>query len=285
MIQVVRDKEAARKACADKHRCGSRIGLVPTMGALHEGHLSLVRRAAELSDFVTASIFVNPTQFGAGEDLAKYPRDLEADVRLVESVGVNMVFAPDAGSMYPAGYSSWIEVERISEGLCGASRPGHFRGVATVVAKLFNIIRPDIAVFGQKDAQQAAVIRRMARDLDMGVDIVISPIVREPDGLAMSSRNRYLNPRERAEAVVIFRALSAAEKLVRDGVSDAGEVKSRVREIIGQCEIAVIDYVEITDPDEMTPAPEITGNSLLAVAVRIGGARLIDNIILSPPKG
>jgi pantoate--beta-alanine ligase len=234
---------------------------------------------------VVVSIFVNPTQFGPNEDLAKYPRDLEGDVRLLESAGAHLVFAPDAAGMYPGGYASWITVERLTRGLCGASRPNHFRGVATVVAKLFNIIRPDVAVFGQKDAQQAAVIRRMVRDLDLGIEIEIAPIVREPDGLAMSSRNRYLSPAERAEAVVLSRSLSAAEDLVRAGMTDAEAVKAIVREIIEKSPAAVIDYVEIVDPEEIAPLETITGNTLLALAVRIGGTRLIDNTILSPPKG
>ncbi|MHB9030014.1 MAG: pantoate--beta-alanine ligase [Candidatus Latescibacterota bacterium] len=285
MIQVITDKETVRKICESNRLAGNRIGLAPTMGALHEGHLSLVRRAAELSDFVTVSIFVNPTQFGPQEDLAKYPRDLEGDVRLLESAGAQLVFAPEADGMYPGGYATWVTVERLTWGLCGASRPDHFRGVATVVAKLFNIVRPDVAVFGQKDAQQAAVIRRMVRDLDMGIAIEIAPIVREPDGLAMSSRNRYLNPRERAEAAVLFRALSAAEELVRGGLTDAAAVKAKVREIIEQSPVAAIDYVEIADPDDIIPLDAIAGDALLALAVRIGGTRLIDNTILSPAKG
>jgi pantoate--beta-alanine ligase len=285
MIQVISDKDTVRALCEKNRRAGNRIGLVPTMGALHEGHLSLVRRAGELSDFVTVSIFVNPTQFGPREDFTTYPRDLERDVRLLETAGAHLVFAPDAASLYPEGYATWVTVERIADGLCGASRPHHFRGVATVVTKLFNIIRPDVAVFGRKDAQQAAIIRRMVRDLDLGIDIEIAPIVREPDGLAMSSRNRYLNPRERAEAVVLSRALSSAEELVRGGMTDAAAVKARVRGIIEKSPVAEIDYVEIVDPDDITPLDTISGDALLALAVRIGGTRLIDNMIISSAKG
>ncbi len=284
MIQVVSEKSEVRRICGEKHLAGVRIGLVPTMGALHDGHLSLVRHAARSADFVVVSIFVNPTQFGPSEDLEKYPRDLERDVRLLESAGAHLVFAPDAGAMYADGFATWVVVEGVTGRLCGESRPGHFRGVATVVTKLFNIIRPDVAVFGQKDAQQAAVIRRMVRDLDMGIEIIVAPIVREPDGLAMSSRNRYLDPEERSEALALSRALHAAESLVRDGETDAETIKRRVRDVIRDVPRAVIDYVEIVDPDEIVPLGRIEREALLALAVRVGSTRLIDNVLLAPPK-
>lgn len=285
MLPVISDIEEIRRICEAKRCAGVRVGLVPTMGALHEGHLSLVRLAAARADFVVVSIFVNPTQFGPQEDLDKYPRDLEGDVRLLETAGAGLVFAPEAKRMYAGNYASWVTVERLTAGLCGVSRPVHFRGVATVVAKFFNIVRPHLAVFGQKDAQQVAVIRRMVRDLNMGVEIVVAPIVREPDGLALSSRNRYLSPREREEALVLRRALDAAEALVKDGTTDASVIRERVMAVIGSAPLASVDYVEIVDPEEMTPVRDVSGGALLALAVRIGSTRLIDNTLLVPPKG
>lgn len=284
MIPVIGDREEIRRICEEKRNAGIRIGLVPTMGALHEGHLSLVRRAYERTDFVVVSIFVNPAQFGPAEDLDRYPRDLDGDVRLLESAGAHAVFAPDSRTMYPEGYSTWITVERLTEGLCGASRPGHFRGVATIVAKLFNIVRPHTAVFGQKDAQQAAVIQRMVRDLDMGVEIDVAPIVREPDGLAMSSRNRYLNPREREEARVLHRALTEAEALLREGVTDSAAIRRRVLSVIGSIPGATVEYVEIVDAGDIVPVSDVSGGALLALAVHIGNTRLIDNMLLIPEK-
>ena len=285
MLPVISDIEELRRICEAKRCAGVRVGLVPTMGALHEGHLSLVRRAAARTDFVVVSIFVNPVQFGPSEDLDKYPRDLEGDVRLLETAGARLVFAPEAKSMYRENHAAWVTVERLTGGLCGVSRPDHFRGVATVVAKLFNIVRPHVAVFGRKDAQQCAVIRRMARDLDMGVEIDAAPIVREPDGLAMSSRNRYLNPREREEALVLRRALDAAEVLAKEGVTASGTIRDRVLAVIGGSSLVTVDYVEIVDTEEMTPVTDISGGALLALAVRVGSTRLIDNTLLVPGKG
>jgi pantoate--beta-alanine ligase len=255
------------------------------MGALHEGHLSLVRRAAAQSGFVVVSIFVNPTQFGPGEDLNKYPRDLEGDSRLLESVGADIVYAPDKASVYPSGYATYVTVERLIEGLCGLSRPGHFRGVATIVAKLFNTVRPHVAVFGQKDAQQAAVIKRMVRDLDLDIAIDVGPIVREPDGLAMSSRNRYLDSEERSEAAILSRALREAETMVSSGVTDAHKIKAGVQEMINSMPLACIEYVEIVDREELFNVSDVSGGALLALAVRFGGTRLIDNTVLLPGKG
>ncbi len=285
MLPVISDIEEIRRICEEKRCAGVRVGLAPTMGALHEGHLSLVRLAAARADFVVVSIFVNPTQFGPQEDLEKYPRDLEGDVRLLETAGAGLVFAPEAKRMYAGNHASWVTVERLTAGLCGVSRPVHFRGVATVVTKLFNIVRPHLAVFGQKDAQQVAVIRRMVRDLNMGIEIVVAPIVREPDGLALSSRNRYLSPREREEALVLRRALDAAEALVKEGVADASLIRERVMAVIGSAPLASVDYAEIVDPEEMTSVRDVSGGALLALAVRIGSTRLIDNTLLVPSKG
>ena len=282
MLQRVADTTEIRELCERKRREGLRIGCVPTMGALHEGHLSLVRRAVEKTDFVVVTVFVNPSQFGPGEDFERYPRYLAGDSALLEPVGAHVVFAPAASAMYPEGFATWVNVERLTDRLCGASRPGHFRGVATVVTKLFNLIRPHLAVFGRKDAQQAAVIRRMVRDLDMGVEIDIAPIVREPDGLAMSSRNRFLSPRERREATVLYRALVEAEALARSGETSSSVLKERVRAVIAASPCAEIEYIEIVDPDEITPVDEVTRGALVAVAVRFGTTRLIDNTILFP---
>jgi len=261
---------------------GETVCLVPTMGALHEGHLSLVRLALENADRTVVSIFVNPTQFGPAEDFEDYPRTLDDDCRKLDALGAHAVFAPGTSAMYPASYATFVTVERLTAGLCGRSRPIHFRGVATVVAKLFNIVEPDSAVFGRKDAQQLAVIRRMVRDLDMDVDIIAGPIVREPDGLAMSSRNVYLTPEERAQAPVIHRALRDAGDLVRSGATDVGRITALVRDRIAEAPLAKPEYIEIVDPEEMTPVGRITDVSLLAVAVHFGATRLIDNILLTP---
>jgi pantoate--beta-alanine ligase len=282
MVQIISDKEVIRALCEVKRNNGCRIGCVPTMGALHEGHLSLVRLAVEKTDFVVVTVFVNPAQFGPGEDLDRYPRDMKRDIELLEPLGAHIVFAPEPAAMYPEGYATWVHVERLTDRLCGASRPGHFRGVATIVAKLFNLIRPHLAVFGQKDAQQAAVIRRMVRDLDMGVKIEVAPIVREPDGLAMSSRNRYLSPGERREATVLHRALVEAEALARSGETSSSVLRERVRSVIAASPLAEIEYIEIVDPDEITPLDDVTHGALVAVAARFGNTRLIDNTLIPP---
>ncbi len=282
MLRLVLDKAEMTGISESLRREGHRIGCVPTMGALHAGHLSLVARALENVDTVVATIFVNPTQFGPAEDLDRYPRDLEGDMKLLEGAGALYVFAPSAQDMYPEGYASWVTVERLTGGLCGASRPGHFRGVATVVAKLFNIVRPHAAVFGQKDAQQAAVIRRMVRDLDMGIDIIVAPIVRESDGLAMSSRNRYLAPDERRQAVVLSRALHEAERLVSLGRVSAAELDAAMREVLAEAPLAEVEYVEIVNPDEIVPVETVAKGALIALAVRFGRTRLIDNTIIPP---
>jgi pantoate--beta-alanine ligase len=278
-MRVVRTQAAARRCISELRGSGS-IGLVPTMGALHHGHLELVRRARRLCRHVVVSVFVNPTQFGPKEDFRRYPRDLRRDCRLLESVGADLVFAPSVKAMYARGYATYVNVERLTEHLCGASRPGHFRGVTTVVAKLLNITQPDVAVFGQKDAQQAAVIRRMARDLDMPVRIVVAPTVRERDGLALSSRNSYLSPEERAEAVVVPRSLGLARELVRAGEHDARRIKSAMRRLIQSRSHGLVDYIEIVDLDELTPVSRVTGRALIALAVRFGRTRLIDNLVV-----
>lgn len=255
-------------------------GFVPTMGYLHEGHLSLVRRARAENDRVAVSIFVNPTQFGPHEDYARYPRDLERDLRLLEPLGVDLVFIPSVEEMYPPGFQTWVIVEEVSRPLEGASRPGHFRGVATVVAKLFNILQPDRAYFGQKDAQQTVVIRRMVQDLNIPVEIVICPTVREPDGLAMSSRNSYLNPEERRAATVLFRALQAAKARYEAGERDAERLREAMREVIRAEPLARIDYVSVAHPETLQELERVEGPALLSLAVYIGTTRLIDNLML-----
>jgi pantoate--beta-alanine ligase len=259
---------------------GSSIGFVPTMGSLHEGHLELMRRAKEKCDCVIVSIFVNPTQFGPGEDLERYPRDLERDARLAEGAGVDAIFNPGAKEIYPPGYCTYVDVERITERLCGFSRPGHFRGVATVVTKLFNIVKPDQAFFGQKDAQQVLVIQRMAVDLNMEVGIVTVPTVREQDGLAMSSRNVYLDAGQRQAALVLSRSLKMAADEVRAGEHSAAKIRQLVIEMIKAEPLADIDYVEIYSHPDLEPVELIEGPALLAMAVKIGQTRLIDNAIL-----
>ncbi len=257
-----------------------RVGLVPTMGYLHEGHLSLVRRAREECDHVVVSIFVNPTQFGPSEDLSKYPRNLDRDLSLLDPLGVDLVWMPTAEIMYPPGFQTWVEVETISQPLEGSMRPGHFRGVTTVVAKLFNAVQPHSAYFGQKDAQQAAVIRRMTRDLNFSIEIVVCPIVREPDGLAMSSRNVYLDPEQRKAATVLSRALQAAKKTYENGERDAEKLRGKLKEVLASEPLAQVQYVSCADYDTLEELNTVTGKALLSMAVFIGKTRLIDNLIL-----
>jgi len=259
---------------------GRSIGLVPTMGYLHEGHLSLVRAAKKHTDVVIMSIFVNPIQFGPKEDFEKYPRDIKRDEELATSAGVDIIFNPSARDIYPDGYSTYVDVEGLTDALCGASRPGHFRGVTTVVAKLFEIVKPDIAYFGQKDAQQALVIKKMAGDLNMGVDIKIMPVVREPDGLAMSSRNIYLSADERKDALALHVSLEKAAELIRSGERDPKKVIKAMTGIIKSAPSAKIDYVSIVDTATLKNARTIAGGILIAVAAFIGKTRLIDNIMI-----
>jgi pantoate--beta-alanine ligase len=270
------------RAWSEAERCaGHTVGFVPTMGALHEGHASLMRASVADCDRTVLSVFVNPTQFGPNEDYSRYPRTWDADSALAESIGVDAIYLPDAKGMYPEGYATYVEVERLSDRLCGASRPVFFRGVATVVTKLFNAVRPHRAYFGQKDAQQAAVIRRMTRDLDFGIEIVVMPIVREPDGLAMSSRNRYLSPEERQRALGISRGLKNAQSLLESGIREPETILEAVRNAMEGIEI---DYIELVDADEITPLTEIRGRVLLAVGGWLGGTRLIDNIVFETPE-
>jgi pantoate--beta-alanine ligase len=257
-----------------------RVGLVPTMGYLHEGHLSLVRRAREECTHVIVSIFVNPTQFGPKEDLSKYPRDLDRDLSLLEPLGVDLVWMPTAEVMYPTGYQTWVDVEAITRPLEGAMRPGHFRGVTTVVAKLFNAVQPDKAYFGQKDAQQAAVIRQMTRDLNFPLEVVVCPIVREPDGLAMSSRNVYLDPEQRKAAIVLSRSLRAAKEAYESGEREADKLRGKMNEVLTSEPLAQVQYVSCADYDTLEELDTVTGKALLSMAVYVGKTRLIDNIVL-----
>lgn len=257
------------------------IGLVPTMGALHEGHLSLLRAARADCDKVVASIFVNPTQFGANEDLTRYPSDLDADLAKAESAGTDVVFAPDAEQMYPEGYATYVEVSGLSGLLCGRARTSHFRGVTTVVLKLLNLAQPDHAYFGQKDAQQAMIVKRMVADLDLDVEIRVIPIVREPDGLAMSSRNRYLSPEERQAATCISRSLQEAERMFLDGERVASVLADEVRRSLGEEPLVDPEYIEIVHPENLQTLMEVGRQALLAIAARVGTTRLIDNTLLS----
>ena len=256
------------------------VALVPTMGFLHEGHLSLIRQAREECDHVVVSIFVNPTQFGPKEDLSKYPRDIERDLKLIEPLGTDLVWMPAAEIMYPKGYQTWVEVEAITSPLEGAMRPGHFKGVTTVVAKLFNGVQPHKAYFGQKDAQQAAVIRQMTLDLNFPIEIVVCPTVREADGLALSSRNVYLDPEQRKAATVLFRSLSEAKEMYEGGERNAEKVRGKMKDVLAGEPLAEVQYVSCADYDTLEELIEIKGKALLSMAVFIGKTRLIDNFVL-----
>jgi pantoate--beta-alanine ligase len=256
------------------------VGFVPTMGYLHEGHLVLVRRAKAENSSVVVSIFVNPTQFGPQEDFNRYPRDPKRDLAMLEKEGVDIVFMPSVAEMYPPKFDSWVEVGKVGERLEGAARPGHFRGVATVVAKLFNIVQPDRAYFGQKDAQQLAVIKKMAADLNMNLEVVAVPTVREPDGLAMSSRNIYLNPEERKAAVVLYQALTLAQKLWSQGEEDAQAIRRQMTNLIQKQPLAHIDYISIADAETLDELDTVKPPALVSLAVKIGKTRLIDNVVL-----
>lgn len=280
-MNIIKEPQAMRAWALEKRRAGSTIGLVPTMGALHEGHASLMRAAVQDNDVTVVSVFVNPTQFGPSEDYDAYPRTFDEDCRLAEEIGMEVVYVPDAATMYPKNHATRVEVKRLTERLCGASRPYHFCGVTTVVAKLFNAVMPDRAYFGQKDAQQTAVIRRMTRDLDFGIEIIEMPIVREADGLALSSRNRYLDSEERRRALALPKALSKGRKLLEEGERNASKIVTAVRDAMQDLDI---DYVELVDAEEIVPLEEITGTVLLAAAARVGQARLIDNIKFQVPK-
>jgi pantoate--beta-alanine ligase len=270
-----------RAASRAAQHCHKSLGLVPTMGALHEGHLSLVRAAKAQCDSVVSTIFVNPAQFGPNEDFAKYPRMFERDREALEKEGVDLLFAPSVEEMYPAGATTFVTVEGLSERLCGKSRSGHFRGVTTIVSKLFNIVEPDAAFFGQKDAAQVAIIRQMVRDLNIPVEIVPCPIVREPDGLAMSSRNAYLDLQQRRAALVLHRSLMQVEELFKNGEDASGKLIDAGKQIFQQEPSVGLDYLEIVDPDTLEPVPQVQKPALVAVAAFLGSTRLIDNVILT----
>ena len=277
-MKVFRKPSEVQKYIKQLKREGKTIGFVPTMGYLHEGHLSLVRCSKKENDLTVVSIFVNPTQFGEGEDYDRYPRDLERDLKLLQKEGVDIVFAPEVGDMYPKDFSTYVEETKISRLWEGEFRPGHFRGVCTVVTKLFNIVQPDRAYFGEKDYQQLQVIKRMVRDLNMDIEIIGCPIVREKDGLAMSSRNVYLSPEEREQATAIYKSFQLAQKLVEEGIRDAERLKEEIVKFFkGFPLIKQIDYVAIVDPETLEPVKEIRGGERILVAVRTPSARLIDN--------
>jgi pantoate--beta-alanine ligase len=271
---------AARAAVVRAGERGLSVGLVPTMGALHAGHASLIRAARRETGFVVVSIFVNPTQFGPKEDLDRYPRTPEADLRLCAEEGADLVFAPPAAELYPPGFRTYVEVHGLQDLLCGASRPGHFRGVATVVLKLFHIVGPDVAYFGQKDAQQFRLLEQMAHDLDVPVRLRLCPIVREPDGLALSSRNRYLNPEERRQAQVLSEALAEATRLVSAGERDAGRLRQLLADRVAAAPLARLEYAAVVAYDTQEPLDRLRGRVLIALAVHFGGTRLIDNVLL-----
>jgi len=279
-MKIIKTIPEMKAAISGHKSAGRTIGLVPTMGFLHEGHLSLVRAARKKADVTVVSIFVNPAQFGPKEDLKTYPRDLNRDSVMLEKEGVDYVFHPEAGEMYPQGYKTYVEVPDLQVKLCGRSRPGHFRGVCTVVLKLIQIVEPDFAFFGQKDALQAIILRKMAQDLNLDVQVEIMPIVREVDGLAMSSRNTYLSPEERAAALVLSRSLEAAKSEIEHGERREEVILDGMKAMIGQEPLARIDYVEAVDMEDLDPVKKIVKGTLIALAVFIGPTRLIDNIII-----
>jgi pantoate--beta-alanine ligase len=279
-LKILKTIDEMRAASRAARSAGRRVGVVPTMGALHEGHLSLVRAARLGCDVVAASIFVNPTQFGPNEDLGKYPRSFERDCEMLEREGVDFLFAPSVEEMYPGGAVTWVTVEGLSEKLDGRSRPGHFRGVTTVVSKLFHIVEPDLAFFGQKDAAQVAVIRRMVRDLNFAVEIVVCPIMREVDGLAMSSRNAYLNAEERKRALVLRRSLERVRELVEAGQRDPTKLVAAGREEFSKEPAVRLDYFEVVSPETLDPVLDTSSGTLVAVAAYVGTTRLIDNILI-----
>jgi len=282
-FEVFREPATMRARVEDLRRDGRRIAVVPTMGALHEGHLALVRHARARADVVILTIFVNPTQFGPNEDLSRYPRDEAGDLAKARPAGIDVAFCPPASAMYPAGAQTFVEVRELQQPMCGASRPGHFAGVATIVSKLFHITQPHLAVFGEKDYQQLAIIRRMVRDLDFGIEIASVPIVREPDGLALSSRNAYLSAEQRRAALALSRGLAAAEAAFRAGERSPAALLAAARAPIEAEPLARIDYVELRDADELTPFQvTVDRRAVLALAVFVGATRLIDNRVLGP---
>lgn len=279
-MRIIENIREMKEVIRDLRIKGGTVGFVPTMGYLHDGHLTLMREAKSKTDYVVASIFVNPLQFGAGEDYEEYPRDLSRDSQLAAVAGVDIIFAPQVREMYPKGYTTFVEVEGLTDKLCGKSRPGHFRGVTTVVTKLFNIVQPDIAFFGQKDAQQALVLKKMVEDLNMNLKIQVVPIVRENDGLALSSRNAYLSPEERNAALVLSQSLMEARSIIDEGQRDPDKVIEAVRGLINREPLARIDYVDILSVPGLEGLNALEGRFLIALAVFFGKTRLIDNIIV-----
>jgi len=282
LLTSIQEMRSACKQARDRANLPARLGLVPTMGAIHQGHLSLVAAARQECDIVAASIFVNPLQFGPSEDFERYPRALEEDRRLLSSAGVDLLFAPDAREMYPSGATTSVIVGGISDRLDGASRPGHFRGVTTVVAKLFNVVQPDLAYFGQKDAAQVAVLQAMVRDLNIPVQLRVCPIIREQDGLAMSSRNRYLSPDERVQALALSRALGAAQQRINRGETRASSLCSAMQEVLSAAPALRVDYIKVVHPATLEDADSVADGALIAVAAWFGETRLIDNLKVEP---
>lgn len=283
-MEIARTIDSVRKAVKKARSEGKTIGLVPTMGALHQGHISLIKAATQRCDFVVVSIFVNPAQFCPGEDLDKYPRDLEADSEICENAGVRLIFAPEDKQMYPDENLTWVTVDELNENLCGRSRPGHFRAVATVCAKLFNIVCADTAFFGQKDAQQAILIKRMVTDLNMDLEIVICPTVREDSGLALSSRNKYLSPEEKKDARLLYSSLKICETMADEGIRDCQKLTQAIRQELAKSTRIKIEYVSITDTQKLQDIERIDRSVLVSLAVKIGTTRLIDNILLDLNK-
>ncbi len=283
-MEVAKTIEEVRGLMSNARSKGSKIGLVPTMGSLHVGHISLIEAAVKDCDFVVVSIFVNPTQFGPGEDFEKYPRPLEADLKICRKARIDVVFAPEPEQMYPTENVTWVTVEKLTEPLCGRSRPGHFRGVTTVCAKLFNIVAPDAAYFGWKDGQQAIVIKRMVADLNMPLEIVICPTVREPNGLAVSSRNQYLTAQQKKDAANIYKSLQTCRRLIETGTTETHQIIAEMQKILQRIPSGQIEYVSVVDAETLESTEKIAGKVLAAVAVRLGPARLIDNILVDAGK-
>jgi len=283
-MQVAETIESIRSVVKAARSDGKKIGFAPTMGALHIGHISLIEAAVKTCDFVVVSIFVNPTQFGPSEDLEKYPRPFEDDLEVCRKAGVDVVFAPTGKQIYPGENLTWVNVEKLTEPLCGHFRLGHFRGVTTICAKLFNIIGPDVAFFGQKDAQQAIVIKQMTADLNMPLEIVICPTVREPDGLAVSSRNQYLTGEQRKDATYVYKSLQKCQQMIDTGITDTQKIVVEMRKVLQQASSIQIEYVSIVDAETLANIEQVAGKVLAAVAVRIGSARLIDNILVDAGK-
>ena len=283
-MEIVKTIESIRKLVKAARIEGKKIGLVPTMGALHVGHVSLIKAAVKNCDFVVVSIFVNPTQFGPGEDFEKYPRPLEADLEICKKAGVDVVFAPTPEEIYPDKNITWVNVEKLTDKLCGRSRPGHFRGVTTVCAKLFNIVTPDIAFFGQKDAQQSVVIKQMVADLNMPLEIVICPTIRESDGLAVSSRNQYLNKRQRQDAAWLYKSLQKSLEMVNADTIDTEKIISEMKKILNQKSSIEVEYINIVNYETLEDINRIAGKVIVAIAVKLGPARLIDNILIDTNK-